>query len=98
MTHFSEPFTESVHTRILEKSFRQAEGFLLSVFLSETHDATRSYYSITAAVSGTELPPDICTAADITGDRELAEELFRRIAAEDVMPCTLEDIISDLLE
>ncbi len=97
MTYLEEPYTETVHTVIRQIQVRKADQWTLTSVLSETTAAGRRYYSITAAVGKDSAADDICTVSDVTGDPADAERIFRMITDGCVMPCTLEDVISDIL-
>lgn len=53
-------------------------------------------YSITVQLEGT-LGIERCTVQDITGNRQLALQLFWKICRGTVTPCTLTEVLSDLL-
>ncbi|MBE6561535.1 MAG: hypothetical protein E7662_10470 [Ruminococcaceae bacterium] len=97
MTYLEETYTETVRTVVRQMQVRKEENWTLTSVLSETTAAGRRYYSITAAVGKDEAAEDICTVSDITGDPAEAERIFRMITDGFVMPCTLEDVISDIL-
>ena len=98
MTYLDDSYTETVRTVILQMQVRKVEQWTLTSVLSETTSAKHKYYSITVAVGQNTEAEDICTISDITGDTAEAERIFRIIADGCVMPCTLEDVISDILD
>lgn len=90
--------TESLHSIVIDLHSTPLDNRSLIYALTESNDGSRIFYSITAALSPcTDPRTDICIVHDITGERETAAGLFRLLAKEAVTPCTLEDILSDLL-
>jgi len=91
--------TVSVHTTVIslrEKKLSELTSLVTVLMRSENDE--RTYYSIAAAVAPcTDPAQDICIVHDITGDSAQAEKIFRRIADREVCPCTLEDVLSDML-
>jgi hypothetical protein len=90
--------TESLRSTAIR--FRTASlGFQqLSLTLLKSIDGQRCFYSIICTLIPCENPQeDICIVHDITGDEQKASEIFTLLADGAVSPCTMEDIISDLL-
>ena len=91
--------TVSVHTTVIAlREKKIAEDRRLSAVLMKTETDDRTYYSIASAITPcTDTALDICIVHDITCDAVRAEEIYNRIADGEVYPCTLEDILSDML-
>ena len=98
MTTPDESYTETAHTVIHCFKDRKSAPYTLTTVLTETTDRGRLYYSITVLCRTEEGTQDIGSVSDITDIREEADRLFRLVSDGCVMPCTLEDAISDLLE
>ena len=90
--------TASVYASVIRTKTEEIAGRYLSTFLCETVHEDEIYYSIAAALFPVWDPQeDIAIVSDITADRAYAEELYRKIADGSVLPCTLADILSDML-
>lgn len=77
---------------------RNAEGYEISYTLTEMcgEGVFATVFSVTVSVKkGTY--SDEASAWDITRDRVRAEELFDLLVRNTVTPCTLRDILSDIL-
>ena len=97
MTTAEEQYTETARTVIHPIRERTSAPHTLTTILSETTDRGRQYFSITVLQRTEEGTQSVCTVPDITAAREEADELFRAITEGYVTPCTLQDVISDLL-
>ena len=97
MTTAEEQYTETVRTVIHRIEERTTAPHTLTTILSETSDRGRQYYSITVLLRQKESTQSVCTVPDITSSGEKAEDIFRAITEGYVTPCTLQDVISDLL-
>jgi len=70
----------------------------LTTVLLQTEENGRLYYSFAAVLCPVEIPSeDICIVHDVTGNPEDANHIFRLLTEGSVTPCTLEDVLSDLL-
>lgn len=73
-------------------------GFTLISLLLKTDTAHTSYFSVAvAAFADNPSEGDCRLCENVTGDAEKAEELFRLITEGSVTPCTLTDVLEDLL-
>lgn len=66
------------------------------ILLEDILPCGERYYSITVQLDG-PLGSECRTVRDITGDRDLALHMFWMICRGTVTPCTLTDVLSDLL-
>ena len=95
-----DPISQTESLRSTAIRFKTAHlGFRQLFFtLLQSSDGQRSFYSILCTLYPCENPTeDICIVHDITGDKQKADEIFSLLADGAVSPCTMEDILSDLL-
>ena len=89
---------ESLHSIVLDIRTTHLDGRALLHSLAGSSDGMRTFYSLVSALYPTSDPrEEVCIVHDVTGDREQALRLFRLLAEGEVTPCTLEDILSDML-
>ena len=89
---------ESLHSIVLDIRTMHLDRRSLLHILTESCDGMRTFYSIVSALYPTSDPcEEVCIVHDVTGDREQARRIFRLLAEGEVTPCTLEDILSDML-
>lgn len=90
--------TESIRSIVKEIRCAPLDGRTLVTVLTESADGGRICYSVAAALLPSAAPhEDACIVHDITGDAGEASRIFRLIADGCVTPCTLEDVLSDML-
>jgi len=83
---------------VLHTAFREDQGIHLLSILAETEWEMRPSYAITVlAFDGDTLLTDARTVCDVTSLRAEADRIFQYIADGLVTPCTLVDILSDML-
>lgn len=88
----------SIKTTVKAIEERKADPWTITTILTENDADGRIYYSIAVALSPCVHPEeDVCIVHDITGEEAFARQLFTQIADGCVTPCTLEDVLSDLL-
>ena len=71
-------------------------GRITYILLEDSLPCGERYYSITIQLDGSRRR-ESRTVQDITGDRELALHLFWMLCRGTVTPCTLTEVLSDLL-
>lgn len=69
----------------------------LTTVLMKIHCNDHSHYAIGVLASSGDQPTDFHMVHDVTRDPDEAEYLFDAIAKGQVTPCTLIDVLSDLL-
>ena len=69
----------------------------LTTVLMKIHCNDHSHYAIGVLASSEDQPTDFRMVHDVTRNPEVAEFLFGAIVKGQVTPCTLGDILSDLL-
>lgn len=90
--------TETLRSTVLAVRTSSLASRSLVHVLMESCSENRIYYSIVSALFPCSDPQeDICIVHDITGEKEKAAGLFHLLADNTVTPCTLEDVLSDLL-
>lgn len=90
--------TQSLRSTVKELHNAFVDGVSLISVLMENHEEDRVYYSIAVARLPCADPArDIRIVHDIGGDADTAGDIFRQITSGLVTPCTLEDVLSDLL-
>ncbi len=88
------PSTKSVDTRIC----RLPEGRVLISNLLYTEGEEYACYSIAVSLFRDGKADDMRLVEDVTRDQKTAQSLFYRITDGTVTPCTLCDMLEDLLE
>ena len=88
------PSTRSVSTEIRHLP----EGRILITNLLHTAREDCSFFSIAVTMFRDGLPDDMRFVEDFTRTPETAQSLFRQITDGTVTPCTLCDVLEDLLE
>ena len=89
---------ESLHSTVIDLRTTPLDHRSLIHVLTESRDGARTFYSmVSALLPCTDPQNDICIVHDITGEKEKAADIFHRLVSGTVTPCTLEDILSDLL-
>ena len=86
-------------TRALQTEVRKIkDGYTLITVLLETNTYQRTFYSIAITLFTEKQPEaDARLIEDVTGDRSVAQSLFRLITEGTVTPCTLSDVLEDQL-
>ena len=94
----TEQAIERCEIRCIKKEIRETDGFLICYSLTEREGKGEfgSIYSVTVSVKK-GLYSDEKTAYDITRELGRAEELFQLLVRNTVMPCTLLEILEDIL-
>ncbi len=88
------PSTKSVNTKIC----RLPEGRILISNLLHTEGEDHACFSIAVSLFRDGQPDDMRLVEDFTRDPQMAQSLFCRITDGTVTPCTLCDVLEDLLE
>jgi len=70
---------------------------LYCALLEEVLPSHRTAYAIHVHLEHANGKDDTCTVHDITGDTAFACEIFHKICRGTVTPCTLSEVLSDLL-
>lgn len=55
------------------------------------------HYSLTVKLTKTDHQQEECTVRDVTTDRQLALQLFWQLCRGTVTPCTLTEVLAELL-
>lgn len=72
-------------------------GTTVYILLEDTLPNGLRYYSINVKLTKTEHPPEECTVRNVTTDRQFALQLFWQLCRGNVTPCTLTEVLTELL-